>query len=848
MKRLTLVSLLLAFALFTGAQQPIKKWLHVGPFPVHMPAFSVEGTINNQPYKLADAMGEMTALTKRLEAPSSLTLFNTTQEVVNWQVPNDSTLAESESTPSMHWLSTKVKTDRWMKVPLQINTNGLFELYLNNQKIHTQNNVKEEVKQTLTLQKGIHEIRIRLVQKEGETIKFAAALMPEKEMQEALQANLTSPTEFLDIHHILDGKSSGKFAVSPSGQYFFLQERIKYRGGERSTTKTLVKRMKDQSVVFQFRDSEINQMKWLPASDKISYTTKTKGKTNFYTLNVTTMEETLIAEQLDEFGSYQWSPTEQFIVFSVYQKADKPGDLKRIFGNEDRLPYFRNRNYLHLLDCKSGQTLPLTSGNLSSQLHDIHPSGQKILFSTSRAYYKELPFSKQNLYELKLNDFSLDTIWSDKSYSGYASYSPNGEQLLVQGGPMCFGKIGVNVSGDAMPNNYDSQLYLYNLASKKVKALTKTFAPSINSAYWLNDKEIYLSVAEKDQTNLYRYQLRNGAFERIPLQTEVLSRISFSKEGDVALYNGTSITTPNKVFALDTKKGNSTLIAYPEAEKFANIKFGKTEPCNFTNKRGDEISGRVYYPPNYDANKKYPVIVYYYGGTSPVERSFGGRYPKNVWAANGYLVYVLQPSGTIGFGQDFSALHVNGWGKEAIDDIIAGTQNFLEKHPSADADNMGCIGASYGGFTTMLLQTRTDMFRTAISHAGISSISSYWGEGYWGYTYSAVASANAFPWNRKDVYVDNSPLFNADKFNNSILLLHGTSDTNVPVGESLQFYAALKVLGKDVEMVLVDGEDHWIVDYEKRIAWHNTIISWFDYKLKQQQEQWKELYPDKHLD
>ncbi len=210
-------------------------------------------------------------------------------------------------------------------------------------------------------------------------------------------------------------------------------------------------------------------------------------------------------------------------------------------------------------------------------------------------------------------------------------------------------------------------------------------------------------------------------------------------------------------------------------------------------------------------------------------------------------MYVLQPSGATGFGQDFSALHVNGWGFDAIDDIIDGTKKFLESHPTADSGNVGCIGASYGGYTTMLLQTRTDIFKTAISHAGISSITSYWGEGYWGYSYNTGAAKFSYPWNRRDIYVENSPVYNADKFQNSILLLHGTADTNVPVGESLQYYAALKILGKDVEMVLVDDQNHWVLDYKKRIEWHYTIMSWFDMKLKNQPQQWNDLYPEKNL-
>jgi dipeptidyl aminopeptidase/acylaminoacyl peptidase len=181
------------------------------------------------------------------------------------------------------------------------------------------------------------------------------------------------------------------------------------------------------------------------------------------------------------------------------------------------------------------------------------------------------------------------------------------------------------------------------------------------------------------------------------------------------------------------------------------------------------------------------------------------------------------------------------------DEIIESTEGFLNAHPFIDSEAVGCIGASYGGFMTMLLVTQTDMFTTAISHAGISTLSSYWGDGYWGYSYSAFATANSFPWNRKDIYVDQSPLFHADKVNTPLLLLHGNRDPNVPPGESIQMYTALKLLGKEVEYVEVIDQEHWILDYKKRLLWQKTIMSWFAKWLKNQPEWWDELYPDKSL-
>jgi dipeptidyl aminopeptidase/acylaminoacyl peptidase len=213
----------------------------------------------------------------------------------------------------------------------------------------------------------------------------------------------------------------------------------------------------------------------------------------------------------------------------------------------------------------------------------------------------------------------------------------------------------------------------------------------------------------------------------------------------------------------------------------------------------------------------------------------------------GYIVYILQPSGATGFGQEFSARHVNTWGKQTAEEIIEGTKQFCREHTFVNDKKVGCMGASYGGFMTMYLQTKTDLFAAAMSHAGISDITSYWGEGYWGYSYSALASANSYPWNARDIYVNQSPLFSADKVNTPILFLHGSADTNVPVGESIQMFTALKLLGKETALIQIEGENHHILHYDKRIKWNNSIYAWFAKWLKDQPEWWDALYPKKNL-
>ena len=107
--------------------------------------------------------------------------------------------------------------------------------------------------------------------------------------------------------------------------------------------------------------------------------------------------------------------------------------------------------------------------------------------------------------------------------------------------------------------------------------------------------------------------------------------------------------------------------------------------------------------------------------------------------------------------------------------------------------------------------------------------------------------ANSYPWTHPDLYTKQSPLFNADKIHTPLLFLHGDADTNVPVGESIQMFTALKLLGRETAFVAVKDQNHHITQYDKRLKWQNTIFAWFAKYLQDDDTWWEAMYPEKQL-
>lgn len=641
------------------------------------------------------------------------------------------------------------------------------------------------------------------------------------------------------LEDVVHGKRITGVSMSPDGKYFITNYSTTIRGGE-SNYHTVVRDSRTHRVVSRPAEN----VEWMPKGSRYSYSRAATDGRQIVAVDAATGEETVIVAGLPEAVSYIFTPDEQSLILITKESGVKedPG-VYRILEPEDRQPGWRDRYGLAICDIATGVVSPLTFGHRNVQLQDISDDSRHLLFLTSESRLNKRPTTLFSLYSLDLESMKADTILNKDGFILSAKYSPDGEQVVVAGSPEAIGGIGKNVPEGRIPSMSDIQLYIINIADGEKRAMTREFNPSVGYFEWnRNDGGIYFTADDRDRVNLFRLDAKSGKIKQLPMEQEIVAGFSLADGSNRMVWFGESASAPQSLYLRDAGGTRSELVETPRGEQLSNVNLGKCEAWDFVNSRGDTICGRFYLPSDFDPEKKYPLIVNYYGGCSPIERTFEGRYPLNLYAEQGYVVYVLEPSGATGFGQEFSSRHVNTAGKGVAEDIIEGTKKFCEEHPFVDKDKIGCIGASYGGFMTQYLQTLTDIFAAAISHAGISDHTSYWGEGYWGYSYSEESMAESYPWKDPDLYVKQSPLFNADKIHTPLLFLHGDKDNNVPVGESIQMFTALKLLDRPTAFVAVADQDHHIKDYGKRIKWQDTIFAWFAKYLKGDSSWWDAMY------
>ena len=597
-------------------------------------------------------------------------------------------------------------------------------------------------------------------------------------------------------------------------------------------------------VVYSSRAAgSISGFRWHPRGNGFSFQKSRADKTDLCFFNLGDFSQQTLLSGASDFSHYDWSKKGDFLIYATHQPRFEATPGYRHVRNPGHKALNPPRRYnWTILYPENSLRQPLASFAADFSQALIASDGESVFLVRRESDYGSRPYQKTTVVQVNLKNMESRELFSDP-WVNQVLPTPDGRKLLLVGGPSAFSGIGNTLEEGRLVNDFDGQAYLFDIAGLQAEPLSRNFDPAIRDADWVSRQQPLFQANDQDHVRLYRYNFQRRVFQPLSLEVDVLE--GFSAGGNKVIYWGSGPGNPQKLYFFDSIGGRSRLFRDYNRILFADVSFGRVENLDLKISEKRILKGLLYYPARFDSRRSYPCIVYYYGGTNPVSRDFGGRYPKEWYAANGYFVYVPQPSGATGFGQEFSSHHVNDWGRISSAEIIAAIPLLLQAVPAIDGQRLGAMGASYGGFMTQYLAASTDLFAAYISHAGISSLSSYWGVGDWGYSYSAVATAESFPWNRKDIYVGHSPLFMADRIDKPLLLLHGERDNNVPVGESYQIYTALKLLGQEVELVTFADQLHFVLEPEKRLRWMKTITAWFDRWLKDEPAFWRDLYPER---
>lgn len=820
----------------------VKTLKYAGPYAVAQPWMADSVNIK----------GEAFDLKQLLDSPLSFTLLNKGKEVSAAQL-----LADKQQ-DALHLASFCVSNTQRTKATIAVEGLEQYRLFVDGEQVAVNGDKAETI-----LTPSQHTVVIKyLTRKNASADKKSIKLTVTAANGAPLSVGDATVKRAYNIYDVICAPNYPSVSISPNGKFIVVR-------------KTWVDRKGNNHSINELRNSQTNRLmatfeesvKWMPSSNKLYFTQKASdssiageekqdGTLQLITINPLTMEREVLASHLPE-GWFQFTPDEKTLIYTLTTEGRKKDpQVYDVKEPEDRQPGWRERSNLAKYDLASGILQPLTFGYHNIYLMDISADSRYLLIGKEEERLTKRPTTLTSFYRLDLGSMNassattpkVETLIEKGEFLNSAQFSPDGKSILVSASPEAFNGIGKNVEEGQTPSMIDTQLYLMTLSDKKVRPLTKDFNPNVQSVDWSKaDGNIYFTAEDKDCVHLFQLNPKSGKFTLLKTPEEYIKSFSLASSAAEMAFSGQSASNADRLYKMNTKALKSQLVDDLSARELKDVELGECKAWNFVNSRGDTLCCRYYLPPHFDAAKKYPMIVNYYGGCSPTSRMFQSRYPHHVYAAMGYVVLVVNPSGATGFGQKFSARHVDTAGEGVAEDIISSTQAFCDEHAFVNRKKIGCIGASYGGFMTQYLQTKTDLFAAAISHAGISDHTSYWGEGYWGYSYSEVSMANEYPWTNKHLFVDQSPLYNADKIHTPLLFVHGTADNNVPVGESIQLYTALKLLARPTAMVLVDGQDHHIIDYEKRLKWQNTIFAWFAKWLQDDASWWTEMYGDEKM-
>ncbi len=374
-----------------------------------------------------------------------------------------------------------------------------------------------------------------------------------------------------------------------------------------------------------------------------------------------------------------------------------------------------------------------------------------------------------------------------------------------------------------------NRIMLYDRSSGKIRELTRGLDQNANHAHWLPDSRGLIFVSEWRGTNqLFRILVRDGRTEQITTGRYNWDLVGFLPEGRL-LVQRQSMLRPWELYVLDADSRTATQqVTHINDAIYASLELPQIRERWIRSSDGALVHNWVIYPPDFDANRKWPMLTYFQGGPQgQIGQWFSYRWNFHLMAANGYVVLAVNRRGLPGFGRKWNDEISGDWGGQAMQDILAATDDMMSES-YIDRRRVAGIGASFGGYTGYwMMGHHEDRFCTIIAHAGVFNLESMYGSTE--ELFFVNWDLGGPYWKNPQVqrkYNQFSPHRFVGNWKTPLLVIHGEKDFRVPVTQGMEAFTAAQVRGIPSRFLYFPNEGHWVLSPQNGVLWHRIFFDW----------------------
>ena len=351
---------------------------------------------------------------------------------------------------------------------------------------------------------------------------------------------------------------------------------------------------------------------------------------------------------------------------------------------------------------------------------------------------------------------------------------------------------------------------------------------------WNNDgSSIFFWAPQKSEEHLFEVTLNDKKIRQITTGEFQYSGIS-GQSGNTLFVSREDINHADEIYAVDETTGNAVQVSHINDDAYAKINMCNTELRSVRTTGGMQMPLWVVYPPGFDPNKKYPALLFCLGGPQGSTPFYSFRWNLQLMASAGYIIVCPDRRGVFGDGTKWTEDISKNWGGPVMDDYLNAIDD-ISKEKYTDKNRLGCVGASYGGYSVYMLEAlHNGRFKTFIAHDGLFDLKSWAGttEELWFVNWEI----GGFPFDKNKAaqksYEKYSPSNFVNKWNTPILIVQGGIDYRVPVEQGLQAFQAAQLKGIKSRLLYFPEENHWVLKPQDALVWQYEFFRWLDETMK----------------